>query len=320
MEGSLRPATSGEIVKTLSALFVALPPRKGKFDDLVDAYQIALNGCSYAGLKTTVFRAMRGEVEGLSETFGPTPPELAKAVRETDRSLRRIAEINARPDVLARALLTIEQRQDDAKARMAKEGRAFIGEIANVQNLNREMKRLNVPPGALYVAILGAFYGPATITPEEQMPGPYEVEQIRQREAIKRMNAKFQADHRASLALHSVDSTSTMDARTADYWRRVDAVPDRPNISEEEMKFRRQIMAKVEQAEQQPQPEGIDDDDGAQPLPTDDEGRGDDDLDVDPQWPPFDSQQPASEQDAYDSASDTTDGDGGATGACAEAG
>lgn len=254
MAGSLRQATSMEIDRALSGLFTALPPRKGRFEDLTDAYHIALDGCSYEALKLTTVRAIRGEVEGLSQTFGPTPPELAKAIRDTDRSLSKLAELKALPDYRARNVMSLAEMQAAARTKMAMEGRAHLRDVPRAQDMHRLGKGL--PVGSLYVACLGAFYGPQTISPEKEFPSPDEIEQIRQREAIKRIHAAFKAEMAAMDTGSHIDDVGPMDRTQAEYWRQIAALKDAPDVTPDQFTFRQQMMAKVEKAEQHPEPEG----------------------------------------------------------------
>jgi hypothetical protein len=235
-------------------LFTALPPRKGRFEDLTDAYHIALDGCSYEALKLTTVRAIRGEVEGLSQTFGPTPPELAKAIRDTDRSLSKLAELKALPDYRIGERLNYVEMQTKALAKMAAEGRPHLRDVPRAKDMHRFGKGL--PVGSLYVACLGAFYGPATIKPEKEFPSPDEIERIRQREAIKRMHTAFKAEIAAMETGGHIDDVGPMDRTQADYWRQIAALKDAPDVTPDQFMFRQQMMAKVEKAEQHPEPEG----------------------------------------------------------------
>jgi hypothetical protein len=105
-----RPITDTDIATSLTKLFHALPPRKGNLAELADGYKIALHGCSNQALGVTVLRYMRGEIADMAMSYAPTPPELAKAVREVDAHIRKLRLLDAE-----RAVPRIEYREREGQ-------------------------------------------------------------------------------------------------------------------------------------------------------------------------------------------------------------
>lgn len=60
-------------------------------------YVAALDGCSLSALRIVCKRAIQGRQEKFSKTWAPTPPELASAVREWERSQRTVVSIPSTP-------------------------------------------------------------------------------------------------------------------------------------------------------------------------------------------------------------------------------
>jgi hypothetical protein len=118
----------------------------------------ALSGCTRDALEVTVKRLIRGEMLDLSQTFAPTAPELARAVREMGHSITRLQQLTARPDINPVAFLTIQARIDDARHRMAQEGRKYLCQAEGLPEAQHMAKTGAVPAGSLYSAILRAFY------------------------------------------------------------------------------------------------------------------------------------------------------------------
>lgn len=79
-----RPASSVEIAEALKVLFNSLPFQRGTDPETaVIAYTEALRGASVEGIRAGISKFLRGECEGVSSKFIPTPPELARIVRTT---------------------------------------------------------------------------------------------------------------------------------------------------------------------------------------------------------------------------------------------
>lgn len=182
MPGPSRPITDMDISTALPKLFHSLPPRKGNLSELADGYKVALHGCTMAGLTEAIYRFIRGDIEGQSTAFAPSPPELSRAVRAIDRQLEAI---NRPPAIEYTPLpfLTVEMRRDAERQRMAAEGRILICS-ADSHSAAQQMAKLGkVPPGSVYSGLLGEFYSPINYQPEgtdnEQRHSPDEPDNSR---------------------------------------------------------------------------------------------------------------------------------------------
>ena len=146
-------------------LFSVLPRRNGKAEDndaALEGYQIALAGVDLAALIEVVGQVIRGEVDGLSLKYCPTPPELSAAIRGRMKDTRRqiARETERKVTYEPTPFISVQMMIDAAKLRMADQGRVKIAEAESL-DLAREMaKRGEVPPGSVYSALLGAFYSP----------------------------------------------------------------------------------------------------------------------------------------------------------------
>lgn len=75
-------ATTAEIGEALKVLFNALPFQRGTDPQIaVLAYVEALQGLSSEAITEGVRKFLRGECDGISGKFVPTPPELARICR-----------------------------------------------------------------------------------------------------------------------------------------------------------------------------------------------------------------------------------------------
>lgn len=82
MNPSSKPASLAEISTALQVLFDALPFQRGsKTDNVAAAYVESLRGCTSEAINAGIRKFLRGECEGVSPRFVPTPPELARIVR-----------------------------------------------------------------------------------------------------------------------------------------------------------------------------------------------------------------------------------------------
>lgn len=94
------PASAAEISTALQVLFDALPFQRGtRTENVALAYIEALRGLSVEAVSEGIRKFLRGECEGVSPRFVPTPPELAKIVRTTVVQARIPAarQISSRP-------------------------------------------------------------------------------------------------------------------------------------------------------------------------------------------------------------------------------
>lgn len=142
-----------------------MPPRKGNLVELADGYKIALNGCTVHGLTEAVYLYIRGEIEGQSVSYAPTPPELSRAVRAIDR---KAASLSSGPaiDYTPLPFLTVQMRIDAERVRLAKEGRKYLCSPSSHVAAQEMAKRGEIPPGSVYSGLLGSFYSPINYQPE----------------------------------------------------------------------------------------------------------------------------------------------------------
>lgn len=120
-------------------------------------YLVALDGVSIEALKQTALAIIQGEIEDLSVKVCPTPPELSRAVR------KRMAEDRGRAlsgstAFTPRPFISIKMHRDAVKRRMEDEGRVKLLEVDSHMAAIAAAKHGEVPPGAVYSAVLGAFY------------------------------------------------------------------------------------------------------------------------------------------------------------------
>jgi hypothetical protein len=169
-----------ELTIALRRLFSALPLRKGDVDGQLEGYLIALRGASFHALDTVVVKVIRGEIDGISKTFSPTPPELSQAIRDEMAYVNKQIELavgrreleDKRP-ILVKPKLLVD-RIADAKQRMLDEGRALLFTVTSHPGFLARKGEL--PTGGIYCAILGAAYGPqgsaGAPLPAQQVPDP----------------------------------------------------------------------------------------------------------------------------------------------------
>lgn len=76
------PATAAETSAALQLLFDALPFQRGaNSGNVAIAYIEALRGMTVEGITEGIRKFLRGDCEGVSPRFVPTPPELARIIR-----------------------------------------------------------------------------------------------------------------------------------------------------------------------------------------------------------------------------------------------
>lgn len=99
MNQHLKPASIAEISQALERLFEALPFQRGaKSDNVASAYFEALRGSTSEAIAAGVSKFLRGECEGVSPRYVPTPPELARIVRSVVVQRKNVIRLPVRPD------------------------------------------------------------------------------------------------------------------------------------------------------------------------------------------------------------------------------
>lgn len=168
-DARLRPATSVEMATELNRLFRCLELKTGSPEDKIEGYLIALEGASHYALTTAVNKLIRGEVDGVSRKFCPTPPELSAVIRDemafvrkqNDLARERMQLEDKRP--VAAQVKTLFDRVAEAKQKMVDEGRSLLFEVSS--HADMLARRRSMPQGSVYVSILGAAYGPPGYQP-----------------------------------------------------------------------------------------------------------------------------------------------------------
>ncbi|PYE25076.1 hypothetical protein C8J32_10429 [Rhizobium sp. PP-CC-3A-592] len=157
-----------------------MPLRKGDVDGQLEGYLIALRGASFHALDTVVVKVIRGEIDGISKTFSPTPPELSQAIRDEmayvskqiELAIARMEIEDQRP-ISVKPMLLVD-RIAQAKQRMIDEGRAQLFTVTSHPGFLARKGEL--PTGGIYCAILGAAYGPqgsaSRPSPAQEVPDP----------------------------------------------------------------------------------------------------------------------------------------------------
>lgn len=163
MDGRLREATTAEISTALGKLFRALPPRKASPSELEESYLIACHKCSKHAIETVVIKLIRGELDGLSKSFAPSPAELSSAIRdEMQFVVKQIAMAQERSQIEDKRPQSVRptlmaDRISSARQRMADERRLRLAD-GNLETFRSRVKEL--PAGSTFIAALGAIYGP----------------------------------------------------------------------------------------------------------------------------------------------------------------
>jgi hypothetical protein len=142
---------------SLQKLFEALPPRKGNPLERLDIYEEVLAGCDRDAMLITVAALMKGELDDASRSFAPTPPELAFLIRRNQRT--DYAGPGSGP-YTPTPFVSLSLRVSALKERILGEGRRKLREVENHAQAQALAKNGKVPPGSLYVALLGAIYSP----------------------------------------------------------------------------------------------------------------------------------------------------------------
>lgn len=148
----------------LNKLFRSLELKTGNPDEKIEGYLIAIAGASYHALQTTVARIIKGEIDGISKKFCPTPPELATAIRDemafvrkqVDLAAQRVTIEDNRPKMIKP--LNAFERVDQRRAKMRDEGRKLLFTVNNIDQLNARKREL--PKDFGYIALTGEVFGP----------------------------------------------------------------------------------------------------------------------------------------------------------------
>lgn len=151
----------------LNRLFRSLELKTGNPDDKIEGYLTAIAGVTYHALQTTVVRIIRGEIDGISRKFCPTPPELSAAIRaemeavqrQVNLAAERLALSDQRPTAAPRR--TFQDRAALSDAEMRGEGRAVIATFPTFDAFlsARSQHREALQNGARYVALTGKLWG-----------------------------------------------------------------------------------------------------------------------------------------------------------------
>lgn len=153
-----------ELATELNKLFRSLELKSGSPEQKIEGYLIALDGASHYALTTAIAKIIRGEIPDLSRKFCPTPPELGAVIRSEMEFVKKQIELaqeriqleDKRP--VAAPVKLLYERVADAERQMAAEERGLLFKV--VSHADMLSRRREMPTGAVYMAILGAVYGP----------------------------------------------------------------------------------------------------------------------------------------------------------------
>lgn len=161
----LRAATSIEISTTLEKLFRALTPKKGSVSDLMESYLIACHKSTKHAIETVAIRIIRGEIEGLSKVFAPSPAELSVALREEMAFVAKQIELDRGRTMLgnnrsvAAKRMNVLERVESERKRMNDESRALLMRFQSFDAFNQWVRRNRLPVGSFYLAPTAELYG-----------------------------------------------------------------------------------------------------------------------------------------------------------------
>jgi hypothetical protein len=173
MDARLRVATSAEMMTAIGKLFRALPPRKASPEELLESYEIACHKATKHAIETVVIKLIRGELNGLSKSFAPSPAELSTAIRDEMEFVRkqidletgRMAIADNRPTVI-RPKLSME-RAAEHTTQMLSEGRHVLAEFPSHDAFLSARRFVGeaIKAGGVYIALTGKLWGAPGVRP-----------------------------------------------------------------------------------------------------------------------------------------------------------
>lgn len=197
--------------RALTPIFTSLPlPRGIDAEMLLGGYYVALSDEPIEALESVVRKLIKG-IWPEEVRFCPRPPELANMVRE---EARRIREANA-PRI---ASTPVHKPAAWVLMRKKYEGREVLKTGVSMADFNAR----DWPAGTCYVPILETVFAPE----------PPKEKQTRVSKAVSPLSKQAAPE---PAVYHDPD-----------YWRRISELRDAPEITEEQMAFRRNVGKAIE--------------------------------------------------------------------------
>lgn len=201
-------------------------PRGVDAEMLLTGYHVALQDEPIGALENVVMHLVKGtwreEVK-----FCPRPPELANMVREEQR---RIDAVN-RPRLPPPAAVPHEFKDIRVTHRLRAEELAKLGHVLVAEGITREAfchlaKSRGIPAGSIHLWAIDEVWAPTAVAP---LVDTHKVE------------AKRKAEQGSY--------TEPMTPEKAEYWRKINALKDAPEITAEQQAFRRKIEMELPPAD-----------------------------------------------------------------------
>ncbi|QIG68248.1 hypothetical protein EVB56_057 [Rhizobium phage RHph_Y1_10] len=194
-------------------------PRGIDADALLAGYLLALESQPLEALQSVVLKLVKGtwpeEVK-----FCPRPPELANMVREEARRIREASApmLTYRPAEKPPMVALMQKKYADRKVL--------------AENIDRDgFRPVDWPVGACFVPLLGKVFAAEEAKPAKKESGAY---------------SHFRKMREPPRAFHEP-------IQDVDYWEKINAIKDAPNLTEEQMAFRRKIGKQIDGAAQEEQ-------------------------------------------------------------------
>lgn len=204
-------------------MFTSLPlPRGVDADDLLGGYLVALEGLLPSALKSVVIQLVKGtwheEVK-----FCPRPPELANMVRSEQRRVeamnrQRLPPPAAVPHQFRDLRIVHQQRAEE----LSRQGYRLIAESITADAFMNLGKSRAIPAGSIHLWAIDEVWAPSAVA---------HLVDIHRVEAKKRLEE---------------NSPEPMTQEKAEYWSKIGDLKDAPNVTAEQMGFRRKIEADLE--------------------------------------------------------------------------
>lgn len=186
-------------------------PRGIDADALLAGYRIALEGQPIEALQGVVMKLVKGTWSD-TVTFCPRPPELANMVREEARRQREIS------------MPRIDYRPADKTPMVAMMAKKYSHRKVFAENIGMaEFRPSDWPAGTCHVPILGKVFAPD------------ETETKKEASTLTRLKKTREPARPFHEPIHDPE-----------YWEKINALRDAPNITEEQMAMRRKIGNQID--------------------------------------------------------------------------
>lgn len=160
-------------MQELSRLWISLPmagttrgtddnSARDRQEQVLKAYGAALDGYSIEAIANVVTALGRGEVDGQSTKWCPTPPELSTFVRSEQK---RLDALNRKPAIAPRVISRPwidygETQRAKAEDLAADKGFVCIDTKVSIESFKMRADRKEFPPGTMWFWALQEVHGP----------------------------------------------------------------------------------------------------------------------------------------------------------------